>query len=78
MSTSFGELRSAGVKLAGIIVLTSALSAVIPFGGFLSIFVYLALLMWLFELEMFEAIVFAIVLTVVRFVVALLVLAIVS
>src|SRR5438105_1246192 len=31
MSTSFGELRSAGVKLAGIIIFTSSLGLVIPF-----------------------------------------------
>jgi hypothetical protein len=64
---SFGEMRTAVVKLAGIITLSSALSMVIPFGGLLVLFIYLGLLIWMFEIEFGEAIIFAIVLAVVRF-----------
>jgi hypothetical protein len=75
MGTNFGELKAAFVKFAGIFIFTGALSALIPFGGLLALLVYLLLLIWLFELEMFEAIVFAIVLGLVRLALASLIFA---
>jgi hypothetical protein len=63
LHTGFGELRSAFLKLAAIIVFSGSLSAIIPYGGLLVLFVYLGLLMWLFGLEIREAIVFAIIFT---------------
>lgn len=55
MSTSFGELRTAFLKFAGIILLTSGLAALIPYGGLIVLAIYLGLLVWLFGVEMKEA-----------------------
>ena len=63
---SFGELGTAALKLAGILVFTGALAFLIPFGGFIAFFVYLGLLVWLFELDMREAMLFAVVLWIMR------------
>ena len=67
LGTSFGELRTAIVKLAAIIIFCGALASVIPFGWIIVLFVYFGLLMWLFGLETFEAGVFAVIFTGVRF-----------
>lgn len=67
LSISFGELRTALLKLAGIIVLTGMLSLVIPYGGFFVLFVYLGLMIWLFGMEIYEAIAFAVIFAVIRF-----------
>lgn len=75
MGTGFGELRSAILKFAGIIVLCSALGSLIPFGGLLVFVLYFGLLVWLFGLETYEALVFAIIFGIVRFIVVLLLLA---
>lgn len=66
IGTSFGELRTAFVKLAGIIVFSSAIAFLIPFGGIVSLFVYFGLLLWLFELEMYEAVAFAFIFAIIR------------
>jgi hypothetical protein len=58
---SFGDLKSAILKFAGIILFAGGLTSVIPLGGLIGLFVFLGLIAWLFELE----IVYAIVLTVV-------------
>jgi hypothetical protein len=71
LGTGFGELRSAFVKLAGIIIFCGALGALIPFGGIVVFFVYFGLLIWLFQLEVYEAVVFSVVLWVTRLVVRL-------
>jgi hypothetical protein len=59
---SFGELRTAALKLAGILLFTGALAFLIPLGWIIALFVYLGLLVWLFELDMREALLFAVVL----------------
>jgi hypothetical protein len=74
MGTSFGELRTAVVKLAAIIIFCGALGMIIPFGWILVFFVYFGLLMWLFGLEVFEAGVFSVIFTGVRFLAAILLL----
>jgi hypothetical protein len=66
---SFGELRTAALKLAGILVFTGSLAFLIPFGGLIAFFVYLGLLVWLFELDMREAMLFAVVLWVLRLII---------
>jgi hypothetical protein len=70
MGTSFGYLRSAIVKLAGVFAFTSALSGFVGGWGLnwlITVPVYLGLLMWLFELYLYEAFVYALVLWVVQF-----------
>ena len=69
--TSFGDLSTAFVKLAGVVLCAGAVGALIPFGGLLSFFVFLGLMLWLFELEVWQAVVFAIVLWAVQFAVAM-------
>ena len=71
INASFGLLHSAVLRLAGIIVFTAAISVAIPYGGLLSLLVYIGLLFWLFELEPFEILVFTIILWVVGFLVGL-------
>jgi hypothetical protein len=71
LSTGFGELRSAFVKFAGILVFTGAITWIIPYGGLLSLFVYFGLLVWLFGLETYEAAIFAIIFAIIRFIVLL-------
>lgn len=65
----FGELKTAALKLAGILLFTGALAFLISFGWIVAFPVYLGLLVWLFELDIREAILFAVVLWVVRLVV---------
>jgi hypothetical protein len=67
MSTSFGELRTAVLKLAAILVFSSAIAFVVPyFGGIISLAIYAALLMGLFGLELIEAIVFSVIFWLIR------------
>jgi hypothetical protein len=63
---SFGELKTAALKLAGILLFTGALAFLIPLGWIIALFVYLGLLVWLFELDMREALLFAVVLWLMR------------
>lgn len=72
LGASFGLFGSAVLRLAGIIVFTSAIAVAIPFGGLLSLIVYIGLLMWLFELDPMEVLVFTIILWLMRFVVGFL------
>ena len=67
---SFGELRTAALKLAGILLFTGALAFLIPLGWIIALFIYLGLLVWLFELDMREAVLFAVVLWVIRLLVS--------
>jgi hypothetical protein len=69
INCSFGELRTAWLKLAGIIVLCLALNLWIPLGGLVTFFVYLGLLAWAFQLQIYEALIFAVVFSVVQFVI---------
>jgi len=66
IGSSFGELRTAGVKLAGILLFCMALSLWLPMGALVVFFVYLGLLMWMFGLQVYEAVIFAIIFFVVR------------
>jgi hypothetical protein len=72
IGASFGELSTASLKLAAIYIFPAAIGSLMPFGGFLAFFIWLGLLLWLFELEVYQAVVFAIVLWVVNFLVGLL------
>jgi hypothetical protein len=65
-SVSFGDVRSAILKFAAATLLSGGIGAVIPFGGIVALFVFLGLVMWLFEIEL----VYVIVLTVAYFVVS--------
>jgi hypothetical protein len=71
IGVSFGELRTASLKLSAIYLFSTALALFIPYGGILIFFLWLGLLMWLFELEVYQAVVFSIVLWVVNFLVGL-------
>lgn len=71
MNASFGLFNSAVLRLAGIIVFTAALAVAIPYGGWLALLVYIGLLFWLFELEPFEILVFTIILWIIRFLLGL-------
>jgi hypothetical protein len=66
LSVSFGSVSSAALKFAGAALASGGLAAVIPFGGIVALFVFLGLIMWLFELEL----TYAVVLTVVYFVIS--------
>jgi len=70
LKTSFGELRSAVVKLAAVIVFSSAV-ALLPMGWIFSLIAYFGLLVWMFGLEIFEAFVFSVILVVLRMVVVM-------
>lgn len=69
MQTSFGVFQSAVLRLAGTMVLTTAMSVMLPFGGLLSFIAFFALLAWFFDLDGMEMLVFSIVLWAMRYVV---------
>ena len=48
------------------------MGSLIPYGGLLVLFLYFGLLIWLFSLALYEAVVFAIIFWIVRFAVVLL------
>ncbi len=69
LKTSFGEVGTAAVKLAAIMSFPLPVAMVIPILGWLvALVLYFALLMILFDLELFDVIVFAIVLSGVRWI----------
>ncbi|QDT31147.1 hypothetical protein [Thalassoglobus polymorphus] len=70
MKVSFGVIGSAVLRLAATIVFSTAIAETIPFGGLLSLITYFGLLMWFFELELFEVIIFAVILSIMRLVVS--------
>ena len=72
LKVSFGELNSAILKFCGITMFCWGLRLILPMGGFLNLFVFLGLVMWLFELEM----PYVIALTVVQWVMGVVTLAI--
>ncbi len=76
LGTSFGELRTAFLKLAAVIIFSGAIGSIIPFGGLIVLFVYFGLLIWLFGLEVYEAVVFAFIFAIVQYAVVLAVAAI--
>jgi hypothetical protein len=63
LSVSFGDFNSAIVKFCAATLLSGGLGAIIPMGGIVSAVIFLALILWLFELEL----PYAIALTVVYF-----------
>jgi hypothetical protein len=69
LSVSFGDFRSATLKFAGAVLASGGLGAIIPLGGIVPSVVFLGVIIWLFELE----IPYAIALTVVYFLLALLI-----
>jgi hypothetical protein len=69
MGISFGELRSACVKLAAIFTFPGAVALIIPvtpLAWLVSIILYFGLLIWFFELEGWEPVVCAVVIWLVR------------
>src|SRR5687768_744249 len=66
LGVSFGTVPSAALKFAGAALASGGVAAVIPYGGIVALFVFLGLIIWLFELELM----YAVVLTVVYFGVA--------
>jgi hypothetical protein len=66
LGMSFGELGPAILKLAAIYLFPAAVGSLFPFGVLLALVLWFALLLWMFEIEVFQAIVFVIVLFVVR------------
>src|SRR5690606_8438382 len=71
LGTSFGELRTAVLKLAGILVFSGAIAFILPLGGLISLAIYFGLLMWFFGLEVYEAVIFAILFSLARVLVVL-------
>ena len=71
LGASFGFVGPAILKLSAIIVFSTAVSVVVPFGGLLGLLVYVGLLVWFFELSPFEVFVFVLVLAGLRFVLAI-------
>jgi hypothetical protein len=67
---SFGEVGPAVLKFAAAALVGGAVSALIPYGGIVAIFVFLGLIMWLFELEVPYAVALTILYLVVSFAVA--------
>ncbi|HSV14699.1 MAG TPA: hypothetical protein VLI90_10590 [Tepidisphaeraceae bacterium] len=68
---SFGDLQSAILKLGAIALFPGAVGYLIPgAGGLIALALYFSLLIWFFELEVYQAIVFTIVLFVIRLLVA--------
>jgi hypothetical protein len=70
LGTSFGELRAAVLKLAAIFLLPTAVtvSGFLPpwWSTLISTALYFGLLLWLFDLEVYEAAVFTLVMILVR------------
>ncbi len=63
IGASFGRFNTAWLKLGAILIFPSAITLLIPFGFFpisfiLNILIYFGLLVWLFDLEAFEAFAF--------------------
>ena len=73
IGVSFGELGPAALKLAAIYLFPAAVGTLLPYGGFFALVIWLALLLWLFDLEVYQAVVFAIILFVVNWLTAILI-----
>lgn len=71
LNISFGDVGSALLKFAGAALVSGAVGALIPWGGIIALFVFLGLIMWLFELEVPYAVALTILYLVVSFVVGL-------
>lgn len=68
LGTSFGDLGAALLKLAAIFVLPTAVAGLLPpwWSSLISTALYFALLLWLFDLEVYEAAVFTLVMILIR------------
>ena len=73
MSVSFGDLRAAFLKFTAVVVFSGAVGAAIPFGGIIAAVVAFGLLLWLFDLEVYQAVVFTIIYWVVSLVAGIIV-----
>lgn len=76
LSVSFGDLRTAIVKLAAIFIFPSAVAFLVPsvpLAWITSMVLYLSLIALFFEVEGWEIVIFAVVVAIVRFVAALVV-----
>ena len=73
LGTSFGELRTALLKLAAIFVFPSAIGWLLPpwYSTLVATGLYFALLLWLFDLEVYEAAVFSLVMIAIRWLILL-------
>ncbi len=56
LKVSFGEVPSAILKFAAAALASGAIATLIPVGGIVALFIFLGLIMWLFELEITYAI----------------------
>lgn len=65
LGASFGEIKSAIIKLAGIIAFSSLISVTIGI-GWVSGLAFGGLAMWLFELDYVEVVVFSVVMTILQ------------
>lgn len=61
IGTSFGEVKTALLKLAGIFIFVGGFGTLFGGASFIGAIFALGLLMWLFEMEMFEAVVFTVI-----------------
>lgn len=57
----FDDVPTAILRFAAAALLSGGLSAVIPYGGIIALFVFLGLIVWLFDIEMFQAVILTVV-----------------
>lgn len=69
LSVGFGTMQSAALKFAAVSLVSGGVGVLVPAGWIIALFVFLGLVVWLFEIEM----TYAVVLTVVYFLVTWLV-----
>ena len=60
VGANFGRFNTAWLKLGAVLTFPSAITQFIPFGLALNVLIYFGLLVWLFDLEVFEAIAFTV------------------
>jgi hypothetical protein len=60
-SVSFGDIPSAILNFAAASLCAGAITALIPMGWIIALFVFLGIIMWLFELEMTYAVTFTVI-----------------
>jgi len=70
LSVNFGAFSSAVLKFAGAALFCGGIGAIIPFGGIAALFIFLGLIMWLFEMELTYAVILTIVYLVITFAMA--------
>jgi hypothetical protein len=60
-SVSFGDIPSAILNFAAASLVAGGIAALIPMGWIIALFVFLGIIMWLFELEMTYAVAFTVI-----------------